>query len=198
MKRYISDCELQDLDPEVCTASSEEPVLSVKSTVKIPFFPLPLDLAERNHRLASGLESWPAEIRPEEELFNGTCDCEKLNCWKYQEKIGTARILTPSTIISKTQDNGIIKDIEVFVGKTETCKCTLSPDCQSLTLINVDNRSFVSYSTLTLFHSILGHGSPSCYLFSNLLKSTYAWSSTTENLSFDKFQRIIRPGEHVS
>ena len=189
MKRYIEDCDRRELDPELCTASSEEPLLSVESSVKIPFFPLP------RKRLASGLDRWPSEIRPEKELYHGTCHCEKQNRWCFEEKVGTARIFTPSTIITQTIEDDILKNIDVFVGRTRNCKCTLSCDGQAMTLINVDNHNFVSYAALTLFHSILGHGSPSSYLFANMLISTYSWSSTVETLSSTQTQRIIRPGE---
>ena len=200
---------MRDIDPQICNASDEEGEVKVKSSKPIPFFPLPLEVTHKIHRLSAGLEHWPSEIHPEQDLLDGTCFCEKKNKW-IEKKIGNCRIFTPSTIITKTMvkkiektiDNEVEKEIEkdiekeitVFAGKTTTCKCVLSPDCQSLALINVDNKNFVAYSTLTLFHSILGHGSPSVYLFTNILKSTYSWSSAVECLSFSGLYKIIRPG----
>ena len=139
LKKYLGHCEERDIDPELFTAGTEEPQISVLSSQKIPFFPLPIELAHTNHMLSSGLLMWPAQIRPET-FAQGHCYCESKNSWKSEEKIGVARIFTPGTIVTKTLDGGVAKDIEVYVGKTEYCSCQLSADCQSLTLINVDNR----------------------------------------------------------
>ena len=196
-KKYIDHCEERDVDPELFTASTEEPLISVLSSKKIPFFPLPIELAHANHMLSSGLLRWPAQISPEQDtLENGHCPCEKQNSWTFEERVGIARIFTPSTIINKTIEGGVAKDIEVFVGKTDSCTCQLNADCQSLTLLNVDNKNFVSYSALSLFHAILGHGTPSCYIFANMLRSSYAWSSATESLSYSLVYKVIRSGDN--
>ena len=193
MEFYISDREAKGIDPKLFTACSDDPVNNVRSKNAIPF-PLTPEMQEKSHNLAVGLENFPNEIRPAESQFAGCCECDGKYPWAEQIRVGTANILTPSAVIDQTCTDGQFSEIAVFAGVTNRCQCKLNPDGKLQTLLNVDNKNFITYSCLFLFLSILLRGHPSFNLFAHILCDTYSWSNGKEPWTFGGILKIVRPG----
>ena len=198
MERYKGRCEDEGVDPVLFGACDDEPENKTRSKKPIPF-PLPIDLQTKCQDLASGKQQYPTTIRPDDDdLFGGTCPCEQRNPWVNQRRHGKAQIMSPGTVIDQIWNNGEASEIEVYVGYTDYCNCTLSPDGQSLGLINVDDKHFLTYSSLLLFLSILIHGTPTFNLFATMLFDVYFWSTCKTGVTLDKMRKIVRPGGFYS
>jgi hypothetical protein len=155
---------------------SDKAKYCVKSYQSIDFFPMTENMKLQCHRYASGLQQYPSEIRPEVEAMRGTCKCGFP--WTHEKKINKAKIITSATIRTKTVlPSGFETDIDVYVGRTSQCHCKFNPDCQDLTLLNINNSYFMEYSTLTMFLGIFANGHPSCHLFTNIIKTVLNWAS---------------------
>ena len=193
IERYQERCGEENIEPVMFGACNDNPINTVRSSYPIPF-PPNRELQEKNFNLANGFESYPTEIRPEKELMDGCCPCEEKYRWEAEKRVGTAKILTTSALITKTRTKEGTQDISVYVGITNRCRCKLSPDAQRHGLLNVDNVNFISHATLLLFLAIVVHGTPSFNLFSNMLYNVYWWSTGTQDISIMRMYEIVRPG----
>lgn len=193
LDRYKGRCDEEGTDPELIGAGSDTPMNTTRSTKPIPF-PLPRDLQTKCHDFASGKQHYPNVIQLEADLFDGTCSCDQKNRWVNQRKLGKAKIITPGAVIDQIWTDGQASDISVYVGYTENCSCTLSPDGQSIGLLNVDDRHFITYSSLLLFLSILIHGTPTFNLFATMLHYVYWFTTGAKDFSVAEMRRIVRPG----
>ena len=194
LEAYVKTCENQDIEPDIFKSNTEEPILNIRSFKPISYHPMAEALRTKSHRLAAGLDHFPDVIQPDEEDLNGHCMCPEKHPWASLVHTGRARIFSPSTVVDTTVVENKEHPIEVYVGTTDKCTCRLSADGQSLTLLNINDRDFLTYGLLTQFLAIICHGTPAYSMYANMLYHTYTWSAVGAQVSKKGLETIIRAG----